>query len=119
MDEEGGEKSFNIQLLKYNIEFNKQEELTIVPSVGKIIISLFRAIFPLLLIVVWWEIDIFFHPLREGFLPGPNFEFTQWELFFPFRIISTVGGGEKRWKKSDFDLMISSGCRLGMAHDSN
>lgn len=29
------EKSFNIQLLKYNIEFNKQEELTIVPSVGQ------------------------------------------------------------------------------------
>lgn len=54
------EKSFNIQLLKYNIEFNKQEELTIVPSDGKIIISLFHAIpFPACcLLFVWWEIDI-------------------------------------------------------------
>ena len=34
--------------LKYNIEFNKQETLTVVPSDGKIIISLF--LFPLSLL---------------------------------------------------------------------
>lgn len=58
----GGIDSLNIQLLKYNIEFNKQEALTMVPSDGRIIISLFYVRFCLrrLLLVEWWEIDIFF-----------------------------------------------------------
>lgn len=84
MDEEGGEKSFNIQLLKYNIEFNKQEELTIVPSVGKIIISLFRAIFPLLLIVVWWEIDIFSTPSGRASCLAPISSLHNENFFFHF-----------------------------------
>lgn len=91
----GGEKSFNIQLLKYNIEFNKQEELTIVPSDGKIIISLFHPIFSLSARLAFTagaayclsdEKLIFFHPdfLLFSLRLAPISKFTQWEFFYLF-----------------------------------
>lgn len=101
-----GEKSFNIQLLKYNIEFNKQEKLTIVPSDGKIIISYDSP--RLLLLIVGL--------MRNWYFCTPHFLPAVLPFSTPIRIYTVQSaalfiiptGAQKKSPKNNFNLMIPS-----------